>query len=39
MVEENMHELPNKPWSANGLDKLVKKIDDTGVKDRPNGSG
>ena len=28
MAEENMHELPNKPWSTNGLDKLIKKIDD-----------
>ena len=23
----NMHEFPNKPWSASGLDKLIKKID------------
>ena len=30
MAEEKMHELQNKPWSANELDKLVKKIDDTG---------
>ena len=34
-----MHQLPNKPWSENGLDKLVKKIDDTGGTDRRNGSG
>ena len=27
-----MHEVPNKPWSANGLDTLIKKIDDTGVQ-------
>ena len=27
-----MHEFPNKPWSASGLDKLIKKIDDTGVQ-------
>ena len=26
-----MHEFPNKLWSASGLDKLIKKIDDTGV--------
>ena len=32
MAEENTHELSNKPWSGNGLDKLVKKIDDTGVQ-------
>ena len=32
-----MHEFPNKPWSASGLDKL--KIDDTGGTDRTNGSG
>ena len=38
MVEENMHELPNKPWSETGLDKLVKMIDDTGGTDRHNGS-
>ena len=28
-----MHEFQNKPWSASGLDKLIKKIDDT------NGNG
>ena len=27
-----MHEFPNKPWSASELDKLIKKIDDTGVQ-------
>ena len=27
-----MHEIPNKPWSASGLDKLIKTIDDTGVQ-------
>ena len=27
-----MHEFPNRPWSASGLDKLIKKIDDTGVQ-------
>ena len=27
-----MHEFPNKPWSASGLDKLIKKIDDTGLQ-------
>ena len=27
-----MHEFPNKPRSASGLDKLIKKIDDTGVQ-------
>ena len=36
---ENMHELPNKPWSAKVVDNLVKKIDDTGGTDRTNGSG
>ena len=34
-----MHEVPNKPWSANGLDTLIKKIGDTGDTDRTNGSG
>ena len=34
-----MHEVPNKPWSASGLDKLIKKIDDTDGTDRTNGSG
>ena len=34
-----MHEVPNKPWSANGLDTLIKKIDDRGGTDRTNGSG
>ena len=33
-----MHEFPNKPWSACGLDKLIKKIDDTGGTDYTNGS-
>ena len=33
-----MHEFPNKPWSASGLDKLIKKIDDTWSTDRTNGS-
>ena len=28
-----MHEFPNKPWSTSGLDKLIKKIDDTGGTD------
>ena len=27
-----MHEFSNKPWSESGLDKLIKKIDDTGVQ-------
>ena len=27
-----MNEFPNKPWSASGLDKLIKKIDDTEVQ-------
>ena len=39
MAEENVHVYANKPCSANGLDKLVKKIDDSGDTDRPNGSG
>ena len=34
-----MHEVPNKPWSANGLDTLFKMIDDSGGTDRSNGSG
>ena len=35
-----MHEFPKKkPWSASGLDKFIKKIDDTGGTDRTNGSG
>ena len=35
-----MHEFPNKPWSANGLAKLIlKKIDDTGGTVRTNSSG
>ena len=29
---EIMHNLPNKPWSESGLDKFIKKIDDTGVQ-------
>ena len=33
-----MHEFPNKPWSASGLDTLIKKSDDTGCTDRTNGS-
>ena len=28
-----------KPWSASGLDKCIKNIDDTGGTDRTNGSG
>ena len=34
-----MHEFPNKPWSASGLDELIKKIDNTAGTDRTNGSG
>ena len=26
-----MHKFPNKLWSISGLDKLIKKIDDTRV--------
>ena len=33
-----MHEFPNKPWSASGLDKLIKKIDNTAGTDCTNGS-
>ena len=33
-----MHEFQNKLWSASGLDKFIKKIDDTGGTDRNNGS-
>ena len=41
MGEENMHEVLNKPWSANGLDTLIKRIDNTWgtVTDRTYGSG
>ena len=28
-----------KTWSANGLDKIIKNIDDTGGTDHTNGSG
>ena len=31
-VFDNMHEFPNKPWSASVLDKLIKKINDTRVQ-------
>ena len=38
-----MHEFSNKPWSASGLDKLIKKTDDSeGTEYRPyyyKGSG
>ena len=34
-----MHKFSNKLWSASGLDKLIKEIDDTGDTDRTNGSG
>ena len=34
-----MHECPIKPWSASGLDTLIRKIDDIGSTDRTNGSG
>ena len=36
-----MHEFPKKKtWSASGsLDKFIKKIDDTGGRDRTSGSG
>ena len=33
-----MHRAPNNPWSANGLDTLIKKIDDTEGADRTNSS-
>ena len=33
-----MHEFRNKPWSAIGPDKFIKKIDDTGGTDRTHGS-
>ena len=38
-AKKNMHEFPNKPWSASELDKFIKKIDDRGSTDRTNGSG
>ena len=31
--------LQDKPWSSSGLDKLIRKIDDTGGTDYTNGSG
>ena len=34
-----MHEIPIKPWSVSGLDKMIKKIDNTGGTDRTNSSG
>ena len=34
-----MHEFPDKPRSSSGLDKLIRKIDDTGGTDYTNGSG
>ena len=34
-----MHEFPNKHWSASGLDKLIKKIDDVEGTDCTNDSG
>ena len=34
-----MHEFLNKPWLSSGLDKLIRKIDDTGGTDYTNGSG
>ena len=34
-----MHEFPDKPWSSSGLDKLIRKIDDTVGTDYTNGSG
>ena len=34
-----MNEFKKKNWSASGLDKFIKKIDDTGGTDRTNGSG
>ena len=32
MALDHVHEFQNKPWSASGLDKLIKKIDDTVVQ-------
>ena len=34
-----LHEFQDKPSSVSGLDKLIKKIDNTGGTDRTNGSG
>ena len=35
-----MHDFPRKkPWSASGLDKFIKMINDTGGTDRTNDSG
>ena len=39
--KEDLHEVLNKPWSSDGLDTLIKRIDNTGgtVTNRTNGSG
>lgn len=34
-----LQEFPDKGWSKGGLDKLIKKIDETGTVDRKPGSG
>ena len=34
-----MHEFPDKPWSSSGLDKYIRKTDDTGGTDQTSGSG
>ena len=34
-----MREFPDKPWTSSGLDKLTRKIDDTGGTDYTNDSG
>ena len=34
-----MHEFPDKSWPSSGVDKLIRKIDDTGGTDNTNGSG
>jgi hypothetical protein len=34
-----LKEFPNKPWTKGGLDKLLRKIDETGTTERQEGSG
>ena len=34
-----INEFPEKNWTKRGLDKLLKKIRDTGTSDRKDGSG
>ena len=34
-----LSEFPTKPWSLSGLNRLIKKIDDTGSTERATGAG